>query len=216
MQLADDPALDYKALVREAYDRCAGAYARQRDSLPARELELVTEATPAGSSILDVGCGAGVPVARHLSDKYQVTGVDVSRSMLQLARVNAPRAHFVQGDVTALDFPAATYDAIVSFYAIFHIPRGEHAGLFQRFAAWLKPSGLLLMTVAEHDDGPGYTEGGFFGETMYWSNFGPDEYRRLLRDAGFTIRSHGILGHGFEAPDVPEERHPFFFAEVHG
>ena len=69
----------------------------------------------------------------------------------------------------------------------------KHLNLFRRFVQWLRPGGLLLFTIAKKDDGPGYTEDDFFGETMYWSNFGPSTYEKFLTETGFQIEREGIV-----------------------
>ena len=211
-KIANDPKADYRALVRSAYDRCATDYARQRRATAEAELSLIAERLAPGSRVLDVGCGAGIPVSRQLADKFEVTGVDISWSMIGMARKNVPSATFIRADVLEAAFPAAGFDAIVSYYAIFHIPRQEHRELIRRFARWLRPGGLLLFTVAPNDDGPGYTEDDFFGETMYWSNFGPGTYRKILAEAGFEIEQEGIVGGGRTDVDGQKEVHPYFFS----
>ena len=211
-KIADDPQTDYRELVRTAYNRCAMNYAGQKRTTPGAELNLITERLAPDSKVLDVGCGAGIPVARHLAETFSLTGIDISSNMIALAKKNVPTAKFVIADVMETEFPAGSFDAIVSFYAIFHIPRQEHLNLFRRFAQWLRPGGLLLFTIAKQDDGPGYTEDDFFGETMYWSNFGPSIYEKFLTETGFQIEQEGIVGGGFGSIDAPEEVHPFFFA----
>ena len=211
-KIANDPETDYRALVRSAYDRCATDYARQRRATAEAELSLIAERLARGSRVLDVGCGAGIPNSRQLANKFEVTGVDISLSMIGMAKKNVPTARFIHADVLETEFPAASLDAIVSYYAIFHIPRQEHRELFRRFARWLRTGGLLLFTVARHDDGPGYTEDDFFGETMYWSNFGPATYRKILAETGFEVEQEGIAGSGLSDADRQKEAHPFFFA----
>ena len=211
-KIADDPQTDYRELVRTAYNRCAMNYAGQRRVTAEAELSLITERLAPSSKVLDVGCGAGIPVARHLAGTFSLTGIDISSNMIVLAKKNVPTASFIIADVMETEFPAGSFDAIVSFYAIFHIPRQEHLNLFRRFAQWLRPGGLLLFTIAKQDDGPGYTEDDFFGETMYWSNFGPSTYKKFLAETGFQIEREGIVGGGYESADALEEIHPFFFA----
>ena len=154
-KIADDPETDYRDLVRTAYNRCARDYAGQRLITPEAELNLITEHLLPGAKILDVGCGAGIPVAQHLAGTFSLTGIDISSNMIALAKKNVPTAEFIIADVMKTEFPAGSFDAIVSFYAIFHIPRQEHQYLFRKFAQWLRPGGLLLFTVARYDDGPG-------------------------------------------------------------
>ena len=211
-KIANDPKTDYRAFVRAAYDRCAMEYASQRSASAGAELNLIEERLAPGSRVLDVGCGAGIPVSRQLADKFDVMGIDISLSMIAMARKNVPSARFIRADVLETGIPAAGFDAIVSYYAIFHIPRQEHRKLFGRFARWLRPGGLLLFTVAPKDDGPGYTEDGFFGETMYWSNFGPGTYRKILAETGFEIEQEGIVGGGRTDVDGQKEVHPYFFS----
>ena len=74
---------DYRELVRTAYDRCARDYAGQRRTTPEPELNLITKHLILGSKILDVGCGAGIPVARHLAETVSLTGVDISKLFLE-------------------------------------------------------------------------------------------------------------------------------------
>ncbi len=211
-EIAADPDTDYRELVRAAYDRCAEAYAGQRLAAAGPELGWITGRLTAGSRILDVGCGAGVPVAAQLAAEFRVTGVDISPKMTALARRNVPSARIVTADATQIDFPPGSFDGIVSFYAVFHVPRQDHPELFRRFARWLRPGGLLLVTVAARDDGPGYTEDDFFGQTMYWSNFGPAAYRRFLAEAGFRIEREGVIGGGFAGAEAQEEVHPILLA----
>lgn len=146
-RIADDPEVDYRAFVRAAYDRCAMDYARQRRTTADTELSLIAEPLSPGSRVLDVGCGAGIPVVKQLANKFEVTGIDISSSMIGMARRNVPSATFIHADVMEIDFSAASLDAIVSYYAIFHIPRQEHRELFRRFARWLRPGGLLLLSL---------------------------------------------------------------------
>ena len=211
-EIADDPGTDYRELVRAAYDRCAEAYAGQRLPAAAPELDWITGRLTDGSRILDIGCGSGAPVTRHLAASFAVTGIDISSGMIALARKNAPDAEFVTADVMEIDLPAGGFDAIVSFYAVFHISREHHLDLFRRFARWLRPGGLLLVTLAEKDDGPGYTEEAFFGATMYWSNFGPSTYRKLLAEAGFRIEREGVVRGGYDGVEAQEEVHPIYLA----
>ena len=204
---------EQKSLVRQGYERCAAAYdaARQDEAFP--QLALLSRRLADGASVLDIGCGAGVPVAHSLCERYMVTGVDISGAMIKLARQHVPEANFIESDIMALDLPAASFEAIVSFYAIFHIPREEHAELFRRIYRWLKPGGYLLVTLS-FDDEPVYTENDFFGAQMAWSNYDLDSYLRLLQSTGFQLLETTRLGHGFSGEaDHDAEAHPLVLAQ---
>lgn len=212
MKPADDPLVDYKALVRSSYDRCAAAYseARMEDVHP--ELQLLIERLPDGAAVLDIGCGAGVPVTRALAQRFAVTGVDISGEMIRRARANVPGATFVHSDVTSVEFADSSFDAVVAFYSIFHLPREEHASLFGRVRDWLKPGGYLMCTL-NHSNESAYTEDDFFGVTMYWSNYGLRDYVEILNRLGFSILNTSRIGDGYsEDHDGPAEDHPIVFA----
>jgi cyclopropane fatty-acyl-phospholipid synthase-like methyltransferase len=174
-------------LVREGYDRAAESYARTRDqftSLP--YLEQLTIRLRPGATVLDVGCGAGVPIDRYLVDRgYRVFGVDLSERQIELARVNVPKVCYAVQDMTLLVLGTYSVDAIVSFYAIFHTPRDGHAALFRTLHSFLPEGGLLLVTMGS--SGWEGVEEDFHGVRMYWSHFDSLTNRRLIEEAGFAV-----------------------------
>ncbi|MEZ4651001.1 MAG: class I SAM-dependent methyltransferase [Candidatus Eisenbacteria bacterium] len=104
---------DPKALVVEGYNRCAEAYAAARASSPADELVAFFERLSPGSSILDFGCGCGVPVGRFLAQSFEVTAVDISARQVALCRESVPRARVIHGDIMTQRFAPGSFDAVV-------------------------------------------------------------------------------------------------------
>jgi cyclopropane fatty-acyl-phospholipid synthase-like methyltransferase len=175
------------------------------------DIALVIDKLDEGAKVLDIGCGAGVPIAKALAQRFLVTGLDISREMIRLSKRNVPGGTFIHADVMEVDLPASEFDAVVSFYTIFHLPREHHKALFQRIHRWLKVGGYLLVTVSDENADP-YTEE-FHGVTMYWSNYGLQEYIAILEETGFEIIQVTSVGHGYEAShETPEEHHPLVFA----
>lgn len=214
MQPANDLNVDYKALVQRGYDLCAAAYEEARQSEAHAELDLLSRRLTKGAHVLDIGCGAGVPIARTLAQRFQVTGVDISSEQIRRARRNVPEGMFIQGDIMSVTFPSASFDAAVAFYTIFHLPREEHPELLRRIYAWLKPSGYLLATVTLIAEAA-YTEDDFFDVPMYWSNYGLEDYKTILTQIGFKLLDTSVIGHGYtEEKHTPAEQHPLIFAQV--
>ncbi len=184
--------------------------ARQREANP--ELAWLSSRLPDGAHVLDIGCGAGVPIAQTLAQCFQVTGVDISSEQVRLARQHVPTGTFIHADIMAVDFPEATFDGVVSFYTIFHVPREEHATLFRRIRRWLKTGGYLLATVTAQEEPP-YTEDDFFGVQMYWSNYGLDYYCQLLPSLGYQLLETVVVSHGYTDEHArATEHHPLIFA----
>jgi SAM-dependent methyltransferase len=176
-----------KDLVRAGYDAIAAQYlaARRIDSHQLGFLQDLADRLPSGALVLDAGGGAGIPVTRWLSERFGVTGVDISEEQIRLARQFVPQATFLCQDVTTLRFAAESFDAVCSLYAVIHIPRDEHRTLLQSFHRLLKPGGFVLLCMGA-DDWPGAVEE-YFGTSMYWSHYDAETNRRMTEEAGFEV-----------------------------
>lgn len=183
--------MNTKRLVQAGYDRVSHAY-RADDgvteydySIWIDELLSVLGSTP---RVLDLGCGCGVPGTHLLATRARVTGVDFSHVQIERARRLVPDADFICEDMSAVRFPPESFDAVVSFYAIFHLPLEEQPILLRRIAEWLPAGGRFIATLGARvwtgieDDWLGVP-----GARMWWSHVDATTYRGWLEDAGFSI-----------------------------
>src|SRR5439155_1596139 len=77
--------------------------------------------------------------------------IRLADEQLRRARERIPAAEFRHGDLTAIDFEPGSVDAVVSFYALNHVPREELGPLLTRIAGWLRPGGHLLAAFGASD-----------------------------------------------------------------
>ncbi len=204
---------DPRDVVREGYDALAPHYLEFRTRKPGAELELLDKAlagVPDGAQVLDAGCGAGLPVAARLAKRFTVTGIDISPVQVGLAREIVPSARFVVGDMSAPDLAAASFDALVCLFALFHLPRQDHAAALTGFARLLRPGGVLFLSVGNSDHA-GYIEEDRIGsgEALYWSHFDREANARLVREAGFEIDWERLIS---EDEEFGGASHPFIRA----
>ena len=177
-----------KRTVEAGYDELAprfGDWAARVEGDPwERFLDELAGRLAPGSRVLDLGCGNGRKI-RRLADRFEVTGVDISEEQLRLASAEIPNATLVHADLSELDFPEGSYDAVTAFYSISHVPRDEHAALFGKIASWLTPGGLFLASLSANgtDD---WTEE-WLGVEMFFSGFDAETNRRLVREAGLEL-----------------------------
>ena len=143
-----------------------------------------------GRTVLDVGCGAGVDLARFARGGAEVTGVDVSESAIDLARKNFAqqglRGRFDVADGEQLPFADGTFDLVFAHGVVQYTahpqrlvdqcrrvlkPGGE--AIFQVYnrISWLNGLSKLMKVGLEHEDAPVILK------------FSLGEFRRLL--AGF-------------------------------
>ncbi|KAF2036469.1 S-adenosyl-L-methionine-dependent methyltransferase, partial [Setomelanomma holmii] len=192
-----------KARVKESYDATAQEYATKftKADDPVRlgylrhliaRLQYKDKA-----NILELGCGAGIPATKFVLQNEKpiihVTGNDISTAQLNLARSNLAdykdRLTLQEGDMLALSFLDATFDAVTGFYSIIHLPREEQTQIMYKIVKWLKPDGLFLanfgakeMPTFEQDRWLDHEKG-----WMFWSGWGEEASLKMVKDAGLEV-----------------------------
>jgi cyclopropane fatty-acyl-phospholipid synthase-like methyltransferase len=188
-----------KAIVRDAYDAVAESWGRARRSAAPdpREhewLERFFSFLPDKARVLDLGCGSGAPILTKLLDRgYRVTGVDLSHGQLVEAHQRCRAANLLRGDMAEVEFASASFDGVIAYDAIWHVPRAEHPQVFNGIGRWLVPGGVALLTVAaaRKPGGPGlFTE--LMGAPVFYDAWPATESFQMLSDAGLAVVAHHL------------------------
>lgn len=144
----------------------------------------LTDGLPVGASILDLGCGAGEPIAGHLiCEGYDVTGLDRSSAMLAFFKTRYPQSRAIEADMRSLAL-GHRFDAILSWDALFHLWPDEQRTTLPRIADHLASPGRLLFTAGDQE---GHVTGHVGDETVYHGSLDPEEYRSILERLGFVV-----------------------------
>ncbi|MYS87322.1 class I SAM-dependent DNA methyltransferase [Embleya scabrispora] len=151
---------------------------------------LIAELGP-GSKVLDIGSGTGRPTAERLvAAGHRVTGIDVSATMVELARERVPGATFEQLDARDLVDDDGAWDAVCAFFAFLQLPRADLDAQLDRLGARLAPGGLLAFaTVPAEADG---VEIEWLGHRARVTSHGAEELLVRLRAAGLEMVHHGV------------------------
>ncbi len=200
-----DPTDRPEDVVRTSWDAASWAYRPQRSASDVEDRNVGTyrgwlsplwKTVPPGAPVLDLGCGAGLPASVILAERFRVTGVDVSPVQIERARSNVPTGTFRLGDMTEVDFPRNSFDAVVCLYALIHVPRPKQPPLLARIRQWLSPRGRFVV-VTGHTAYEGYEEDWLgSGARMYWSHADAATYRRWIEDSGFEVESQTFVPEG--------------------
>jgi len=144
--------------VKVAYRRWAPVYDRTFGKFVEAAVRQVTaRANHLSGRLLEAGVGTGLALP-HYGANLQVTGIDLSPDMLQRARERLSKAGLrnvdalLEMDATALDFPDATFDVVVSMFVMTVVP--DPVRVMQELARVTKPDGVVL--ICNHfsiDDG---------------------------------------------------------------
>lgn len=194
----DDPV----ETVRAGYDKVSSVYQDDEGSLdPGIRLEAVRELAARlapGGRVLDLGCGNGMPAARELSRLgCDVVGVDVSPVQVERATVLVPAARFICTDMTSAAFAPSSFDAVVAFWSMIHVPVERQPALLDRVVSWLSPGGWFMATVGQEAwTGVEHDWLGIRGATMYWSHSDWTTFRGWLTARGFTVEQNYFVPEG--------------------
>jgi len=174
------------ACIRDIYERNAARFDAERTKILIERswLERFCELALDGGRILDVGCGAGDPIAGYLIDRgYRLTGIDFAAPMLGLARARHPSARWLWGDMRELAL-GETFDGIIAWHSFFHLTPEEQVQTLDKFAAHLRPNGVLMVTVGPE---AGEVTGRVGDEVVYHASLAPQHYQRVLAAAGMAV-----------------------------
>lgn len=190
--------------TQAVYERQAAAYdaKRSRALFEARWLARFAAGLPEGGRVLDLGCGAGEPIARwFIAEGFNVTGVDFAVPMLDIARQRWPDGDWRQADMRHLDLDE-TFDGIVAWDSFFHLRPDEQRICIAHMARHLTPGGSLLMTVGPE---AGEVSGTVGDEVVYHASLSPAGYASCLEENGLRLT-------GFLAEDPETDKHSVLMA----
>ncbi|MBJ9985604.1 class I SAM-dependent methyltransferase [Acinetobacter sp. S40] len=147
-------------------------------------LDRFLELLPVSAAVLDLGCGSGKPIAAYLiENSCQVTGVDRSEVMLEMAQQSFPEQTWINADIRYFD-SEQKFDGILAWDSFFHLTPEDQHHMFRKFSAHAKSGTALMFT-----SGPSHGEaiGEMFGEPLYHASLDVAEYQALLKQYGFEV-----------------------------
>jgi len=172
----------------EVFDQLAEMYQGEHSHNPFETalVERLSSLVPPGSTVLDLGCGTGVPTAKILTESgHRVIGVDVSEGMLKLAREQVPAAEFRHADLRDLPGDFGSFEAVTSFFTLLMLSRAEIDGALRKTAGWLKPGGYFAVGMVNMDADSLPVE--FLGIPVKVSGYPQPEWKATLERSGFTV-----------------------------
>ncbi|KAI8630599.1 S-adenosyl-L-methionine-dependent methyltransferase [Xylariaceae sp. FL1651] len=198
---------DYKERLKASYDAIAPKYnewtiphSEQRIHYLEKALGYLNLSDKSkGLAFLELGCGCGLPITKKLLSypEARVSANDLSDTQVSLARENllrgpedeaARRLDLIQGDMNSLVFADSSFDLIVAFYSIIHLPRSEQMELIERIAKWLKPGGYFVANFSKEEEESSVMEKWLDDKGwMFWSGWGEKKTLEKIKQAGLEI-----------------------------
>ena len=181
--------MDLNALERNTqaiYDRNATAFDAQRARVLYEQkwLDRFGSLLPTGGHILDLGCGAGEPIARYYIDHgYEVTGLDFSGAMLAIAKERFPNNEWILGDMRSFSLDRQ-FDGIIGWNSFFHLSQDDQRATLGILVNHLRPGGVLMLTVGPE---AGEVTGHVNGELVYHASLSRIAYTSILNEYGVDV-----------------------------
>lgn len=150
-----DP-VQFKQTQRKTWNAISAGWSRCQDVFetgggPVTRQLLTLGGVRAGQRVLDVGTGIGEPAltaAAVVGETGHVTGIDLAPEMIERARQRAgatANVEFAVGDVESMDFPAASFDVVLSRWGLMFAV--DHVRAFRALGDVLAPGGVLAAAV---------------------------------------------------------------------
>ncbi len=184
---------DFLLTTQEAYDAVAVSYAEQfGDTLRNRPLERallsafaeIVRAAGDGP-VADLGCGPGHITAHLHGLGLPAFGVDLSPTMIALAREAHPHLRFETGSMTALELADGTLGGILARFSVIHTPPPLLPQALAEFHRVLAPGGHLLLGVPG-SDGSSHPTQSYDHKVSVAYRWWPDHLSALLRETGLV------------------------------
>lgn len=173
----DDPSNGYEAVATEFMEN------RERANIGVAIVREWARSLPSGATILDLGCGHGVPVSMALmNDGFTVSGIDASPSLTDAFHRRFPQAHVACEPVEESDLFGRTFDGVVAVGLLFLLRGDAQRALVRKVAKALNPGGRFLFTAP--------------AQVCTWTDvltgrpsrsLGAEEYQAVLADAGLVL-----------------------------
>lgn len=169
--------------LSNGWEAIANAFLAERSAIGARTIQLWAQSLPQAATVIDLGCGSGVPISQVLIDAgLTVYGMDASASMVSAFRKRFPDVPVACEAIEQSTFFHRTFDGAVAWGVLFLLAADVQRAAIHRVAGVLNEGGRFLFTAPSQacswaDLSTGRTS----------LSLGASAYRELLAEAGLTL-----------------------------
>ena len=163
-------------------------------------------------SCLDLACGPGSFSSRIASrfNGAKITGIDISSSMIDLAKAAVPKGDFKCMNILEAEFDDAQFDAVLLSFCIVHLNRDEAISIIEKSALFLKSGGLLYISFMEGKT-DGFEKTSFSDDDIYFHYHNENEIIQVIKDN--SLRAVKRFSQDYAEADGSITKDVFVFAE---
>ncbi|MFF7459719.1 class I SAM-dependent DNA methyltransferase [Kitasatospora sp. NPDC008115] len=177
----------YDAVAADYADRYGGALATATwdRAMLAAFAELVT--TAGGGPVAELGCGPGRITGHLAALGLDVSGLDLSPRMIDLARAAHPRIPFQVGSILDLPYSDGGLAGIVAWYSIIHTPAEQLPRVFAEFHRTLAPGAPVILAFQAGEGALRIEDPFGYPAALDFRRRQPDHLEALATEAGLKV-----------------------------
>lgn len=184
---------DYKDLTRNSYNDTAIEYSKKTVKIqPEHKVEKFLSYLSPNDKLLDIGCGPGRDASYFVEKGFDVTGIDISSKMIQLAREEVPNATFELMDIEEMTFPENHFDAVWASASLLHVPKDKINSILKQIQRFVKEGGIIYLSLKKGEGETLTPDHRYGGVKKFWAYYQEEELLSLLKNEGFTVLEHDL------------------------
>jgi acylphosphatase/protein-L-isoaspartate O-methyltransferase len=200
---------DAVLVTKAAYEADARAWAeRRRGAFVEARYQRFRDLLPEGALVLELGCGPGNDAALLADLGLEVVGLDLTRSMLEVARGRGRARALLEGDSRRLPLHSGAFDGVWASASLLHLPKAQVDAALAEARRVLKPRGVICtfmkmgdydgIMTAEQRGGSAAVRG-----DRYFAHYGPSEWPAHLEACGFSLLGQHTFEVQAQLPNTP-------------
>jgi trans-aconitate methyltransferase len=184
--------LDHSKIAVSIFNKLADSYQEKfiDVSLYHDSLDLFCDAIEKdNATILELACGPG-NITKYLLEKrpnYKILGTDLAPNMIELAKINNPKATFELLDCRAIATLNKNFDAILCGFGLPYLSKDEAIQFIIDASHQLNEKGVLYISTMEDDNSKSGFKTGSTGDQMFQNFHQADYLTKALEENGFHI-----------------------------
>jgi len=164
------------------------------------------------AKVLEVGCGPG-NISKYLLSKnpeLQITAIDASKNMIELAKRNNPTVQCIEMDARKINKLTDQYDAVICGFCMPYLSPSDCKNLFANCKNRLINAGTLYLSFVEGDDSKSGYQVGSSGDKMYFYYHPLDVLQETLK--ALCFKTEHLIHKQYNKADNTVEIHTIIIA----
>ena len=141
------------------------------------------------SKILDLGCGPGHHSKVFSENNFDVTGIDLSSEMINIAKREIKTANFRIMDISSLSFLDNSFNGIWASASLLHIPKDELSSILIKLHSILTDKGVLYLSLKKGFGSEIIQDERYRNVDKFYVFYQPEEINNILTNVGFNVVS---------------------------